>query len=134
VEIKNLAKARAIDLDTRHNGPAIAAFHFAGGTRPIRFGSKNSWSIHHLYSGKFPHFKSGATLHAAKQGDHFTQSAGLVAVHPLADAVSDEFPFVAWWLRAQAFIRFGYDPDRVFGSAHDEFGFAQGHQTQAIYP
>lgn len=133
-EIKALAKSRGIDLDTRHNGPAIAAFYFAGGTRPIRFGSKNAWSIHHLYSGKFPHFNAGTTLHASKEGDHFTQSAGLVAVHPLADALGDEFPFVAWWLRAQAFIRFGYDPDHVFSSAHDALGFAPGYQPQTIYP
>ena len=29
----------------------------------------------------------------------------------MADALCDEFPLMAWYLRAQAYIRFGYDPD-----------------------
>ena len=64
-----------------------------------------------------------ATLHAAKAGDHFTQSAGLVAVHPIADALCDEFPFFAWRLRVESFNRHGYDPDRVFGERCDPLGF-----------
>lgn len=124
--IQKMAKqsAKPFAPDTRSNGPAIASFLIAGGERPARFGSANSWSIHHLYSGKFPHFGRQETLHAVRSGAHFTQSAGLVAVHPIADAMADEFPVFAWLLRAHAFRRFGYDPDGVFSLEPDEFGFA----------
>jgi hypothetical protein len=122
--IKVLAKTAKVRLDTRQNGPAIAAFLIAGGTRPDRFGSSNAWSIHHLYSGKFPYLGRTTTTHAAKHALHFTQSAGLVAAHPVADALVDEFPFFAWLLRGHAFLRHGYDPYSVFSASHDEFGFA----------
>jgi hypothetical protein len=124
--IKAMAKACGLQLDTRANGPAIAAFVIGGGTRPSRFGSSNAWSIHHLYSGKFPYLGRSTTTHAAKEPNHFTQSAGLIAAHPLADALADEFPFFAWYLRAQAYLRFGYDPDGVFANTRDDLGFAKG--------
>ena len=121
-----------MNLDTRPNGPAIAAFEIAGGIRPLRFGSTNRWSIHHMYSAKFPYIDRFDSLHATKDGVHFTQTAGLVAMHPIADAMSDEYPFFSWYLRALAFERFGYDPDRVFSSAIDEFGFAAPHTCEMI--
>jgi hypothetical protein len=130
--IREMAKARGVVLDTRPNGPAIAAFILAGGIRPERFGSSNAWSVHHLYSGKFPYIGRKTTTHAAKESSHFTQSAGLVAAHPIADALVDEFPFFAWLLRAQAYLRFGYDPDGVFSSARDEYGFAGGRQCRVV--
>jgi hypothetical protein len=132
VHIRDLARARQVRLDTRPNGPAIAAFLFAGGDRPKRFGSANAWSIHHLYSGKFPYLGQEETTHAAKNCDHFTQSAGLVAVHPVADSLSDEFPFFAWLLRARSFVRFGYDPDRVFSRKINAYGFATGYRCRVI--
>ncbi len=121
--IKQMAKAKGVYLDSRPNGPAIAAFELGGGTRPDRHGSTNKWSIHHLYSGKFPYFGRSTTLHAAKEGMHFTQSAGLVAMHPIADALADESPAFTWLLRYRAYERFGYDPDQVFCAAFDEWGF-----------
>ncbi len=79
-------KARTnVQLDTRPNGPAIAAFIFAGGERPQRTSSTNAWSIHHIYNGKFPYVGRHTTLHAIKDGSHFSNSAGLVAVHPILD-------------------------------------------------
>jgi len=87
---------------------------FAGGVRPERFGSTNATTMHHVYSGKFPYIGKVKTLHAVKFHKHFTQSAGVVASHPVADALGDEYPFFAWLLRYEAFKRFGYDPDRVF--------------------
>lgn len=133
-EIKRAAKAVKAPLDTRSNGPAIVSFLIAGGERPKRFGSHNSWSIHHIYSGKFPYIGKPSTLHAAKSGQHFTQSAGVVAVHPIADGMCDEYPFFAWLLRAEAFRRFGYDPDGVFSDMSlDQFGFISGRQTETIY-
>jgi hypothetical protein len=130
--IREIANERGVVLDTRPNGPAIAAFVLAGGARPERFGSSNKWSVHHLYSGKFPYVGRKITTHAAKEGGHFTQSAGLVAAHPVADALVDEFPFFAWLLRARAFLHFGYDPDGVFSSARDEYGFTTGRQCRVI--
>ena len=132
--IKDAARRLAINLDTRPNGPAITSFLFSGGERPKRFGSNNAWSIHHLYSGKFPHVGKVDSLHGQKDGNHFTQSAGLVAVHPLADALCDEFPAFSWLLRARAFQKFGYDPDSVFCNARiDEFGFAEGWPIKILY-
>lgn len=93
--IRELSRKLEINLDTRPNGPAIAAFLVAGGNRPERFGSSNSWSIHHVYSGKFPYIDKTHTTHASKDCRHFTQSAGLIATHPIADAMCDEFPFFA---------------------------------------
>jgi hypothetical protein len=131
--IKQAAKLIKAPLDTRSNGPAILAFLVSGGVRPTRFGSHNLWSVHHIYSGKFPYMGKRSTLHAIKHGLHFTQSAGVVAVHPIADGMCDEYPFFAWLLRAEAFRRFGYDPDGVFTDLPtDQFGFASGHQTEII--
>jgi len=130
--LKRLSKQQSVYLDGRPNGPAIAAFLFAGGTRPSRHGSSNAWSVHHLYSGKFPFVGRAETTHAAKSGIHFTQSAGLVAVHPIADALVDEFPPFTWLLRAHAFRRFRYDPDGVFGS-RDELGFASGARCEVLH-
>ena len=123
--IRSLAVAAKIGrLDTRSNGPAISTFLIAGGERPKRFGSHNSWSVHHLYSGKFSYVGRQKRLHAVKDGKHFTQSAGLVAIHPIADQMCDEFPAFSWLLRALAYKRFGYDPDTVFSSKpHDKYGF-----------
>ncbi|HEY3128999.1 MAG TPA: hypothetical protein VGL91_06045 [Acidobacteriota bacterium] len=127
-------KERKICCDTRANGPAIAAYLWAGGERPERFGSFNKWSVHHVYSGKFPYPCEEKTLHAPKDGNHFTQSAGLVAVHPVADAMADEFPFFSWLLRAKAFVKFGYDPDAVLTDCgHDQYGFAVGFSTEVVH-
>lgn len=130
--IGKMAKVRGVTLDSRPNGPAIASFLLAGGERPARFGSVNSWPIHHLYSGKFPYYGRQSTTHAAKLGNHFTQSAGLIAAHPVADALVDEFPFFAWLLRANSFARFGYDPDKVFSENVDEYGFSRKHRSRII--
>jgi hypothetical protein len=132
--IKEAAKDHQIPLDTRPNGPAITSFLFAGGQRPVRFGSMNAWSIHHLYSGKFPFIGKSSSLHSQKNRNHFTQSAGLIAAHPLADALSDEIPAFAWLLRAHSFQKFGYDPDGVFATDKvDEFGFEQGRVTEVFF-
>lgn len=97
----------------RANGPALSSYLFAGGERPLRT-DDSGWSVHHLYSGKFPHPGKTETLHAVKNGSHFTMSAGLVAVHPIADAMADEYACFSWYLRAKAFQLFDYDPDQVF--------------------
>jgi hypothetical protein len=131
--IRALANAKKITLDTRPNGPATAAFMFAGGTRPERFGSTNAWTTHHVYSGKFPYIGRTEATHAVKLAKHFTQSAGVIATHPVADALCDEYPFFAWLLRYESFKRFDYDPDGVFSPRQDALGFADGHHSEVTF-
>jgi len=111
-------RERGIDKpDCRSNGPAIMAFLCAGGSRPQRRDLNWGWTIHHIYDGRFPAPRCGSSLHATRKGDHFTNSAGLVAVHPIADGLAGECAYFAWLLRFESFLRFGYDPDGVFSGA-----------------
>jgi len=72
-----LAKAKDIQLDTRPNGPARAAFLFAGGVRPERFGSTNASTMHHVYSGKFPYIaRTTTTCRQALQSLHTERRRG----------------------------------------------------------
>jgi hypothetical protein len=121
-ELKAVLSAHRFQ-DRRSNGPAIMAYKVAGGERPLRSNGRG-WNIHHLYDGKFLY--PGSTkpcLQAVKEARHFTQSAGLVAVHPLAEGLADEFAIFAWMLRAESFNRFGYDPDGAFSRSSNEYGF-----------
>jgi len=111
---KKQLKDGGIKPDARSNGPAICAYLLASGERPFRHGERRGWSIHHIYDGKFPAFENGTTIHAVKDGNYFTESAGLVAIHPIADALADEVPYFAWLLRHTAFKKFSFDPDNVF--------------------
>lgn len=122
--IKDKAKDKEIKLgDRRSNGPAIVSFEFAGGERRPRYGSKNKWNIHHIYSGKFPYTGREKTTHAKVDGIHFTQSAGLIAVHPILDSICDEIPAFSWYMRFLSWEKFGYDPDKVFSNDIDYYGF-----------
>ena len=58
-----------------------------------RFGSHNSWSVHRIYSGNFLISVESTHFMRLEEGLHFTQSAGLIAVHPIADGICDEYPF-----------------------------------------
>jgi hypothetical protein len=90
--------------------------------------------VHHLYSGKFSYLGKDHSLQAVKDGNHFTQSAGLIAVHPIADQMCDEFPMFTWYLRAMSFKKFGYDPDGVFGQKKpNRFGFGNGVKPKVWY-
>jgi hypothetical protein len=117
-DVKAALKRARIVPDSRSNGPAICAFLLGGGERPIRE-TGTGWNIHHIYDGKFPFPGTFRTIHAVKHPEYFTHSAGLVALHPIADALADEFRDFAWWLRRQAFDRFAFDPDHVF-TTHQE--------------
>ena len=121
-EIKKEAKSKGIQIDSRSNGPAIMSFLLAGGKRPIR-SNNQGWHIDHIYDGKFPLTMDRETLHAVKDGKHFTQSAGLVAIHPVAEALKDEHFYFAWLLRHESFLRFNYDPDMVFRKKIGEHDF-----------
>jgi len=52
-------------------------------------------------------------------------SAGLVAIHPVAEALKDEYFYFAWLLRHEAFLRFKYDPDAVLSEETGEYGFKE---------
>jgi len=107
-------KSKKIRPDPRTNGPAVMSYLSAGGERPARREGGQDWAIHHIYDGKFP-FEQGLTsLKAVEHGEHFTHSAGLVAVHPIAEALADEYFYFAWLLRRESYLRFNYDPDKVF--------------------
>jgi hypothetical protein len=108
--------------DRRSNGPAIEAYLLAGGKRPSKSDGKG-WDIHHLYNGQFPANGSGKTLYAVQEGKHFTQAAGLVAIHPIAHACAHEYFWFSWQLRREAHERFRYDPDCVFSARIDNMGF-----------
>ena len=114
---KERLKQSGVTLDSRSNGPAVCAFKLAGGERPQRNGGRRQWSVHHIYDGKFPAPGRKETTHAVKDPRYFTHSAGLVAVHPIADALADEVPYFAWLLRTEAYKRFKFDPDHVFKHA-----------------
>lgn len=72
------------------------------------------------------------SLRARDDGRHFTQSAGLVAIHPVADALADEIAIFAWRLRAESFVRFGYDPEGAFTGKHDEYDFS-GRKCEKVW-
>lgn len=115
---KALLKRAGLEADARNNGPAILAFRPAGGERPVRRDfPRHHWSIHHIYDGRFPAAEGDTVLHATRVGNHFTQSAGLVALHPLADGLVGDCKYFAWLLRHEAFLRFDYDPDGILKKA-----------------
>jgi len=122
--IKEEARSRGVQVDSRSNGPAVMSFLLAGGKRPRRSNGQG-WHVDHIYDGKFPWATRNRSLHAVKDGRHFTQAAGLVAIHPIAEALKDEYPHFAWLLRREAHLRFGYDPDAVFSGKVGEYGFGK---------
>jgi hypothetical protein len=133
-DLKEALDKRGVVRDVRSNGPAITSFLFAGGERPARNQPSRGWNIHHLYDGKITYCGRQTSLHSVKEGNHFTQSAGLVAVHPVADALCDDVPAFSWYLRGLSLQMFGYDPDGVFpGGRIDDYGFLQSHKTTVVY-
>jgi hypothetical protein len=102
-----------LEPDGRNNGPAILSFRMAGGDRPCSCGE--GWPIHHIYDGQaFIPGDQQTILHAVQDGDHFTHSGGLVALHPAAHFIAHESELLGWLLRWEAYRRFEYDPDNIF--------------------
>lgn len=117
--------------NTLVNGPAIAAFTYAKGYRPFR-SNGNGWDIYHIYNGKHPYVDRMSSLHGVKDGNHFTQAAGLIAAHPVAKALADEDAGFAWFLRAKAFSLFHYDPDHVFSDEVGDLGFTGVQSVEIV--
>jgi hypothetical protein len=114
----NEIKAAGLPFRNKNNDPAIYAYLLAGGDRPMRpFPDKWGWAIHHIYDGRHPapaSITDRAVPRAVSDGNLFTHSGGLVAIHPLADYVATNEPLLAWLLRWEAFRRFGFDPMGIF--------------------
>jgi hypothetical protein len=66
--------------------------------------------------GKCPRFRSSRSGLPSRTACRFVAGhTGGFVVHPVAEALADEFAAFAWLLRCEAFTRFGFDPDGVFG-------------------
>ncbi len=113
-DLERQLRETGITPDGRSNGPKIMAYRLGGGERPSRVAPGREWSVHHIYDNKFPAPGRLRTTHAVNVPRYFTEAAGLVAIHPIGDALADEVPYFAWLLRREAFDRFGFDPDDVF--------------------
>ncbi len=117
---------------TYPNHPAFVAFRFAGGVLP-QTTQNEPWVLRHLYDGLHP-IENLPTLNClsvrpqdfVRSGDHYTQTAGMVAVHPIVNHLWRVCPAMVHTLRARAFAKFRYDPDKVLaaqGQQYDDFGF-----------
>jgi hypothetical protein len=103
-----------------HNGPPNSAFKLAGGRKP------KGWHLDHIYDGL--HFWS------ARNGLHFTQTAGLVAMTPQIHNRRHSDAQISWVLRGVAFRKFGYDPAKIFSTGlHDELGFVAGRSCEVFW-
>ena len=110
---ERLRRAGLLQPDERNNGPAIMAFLSSGGRRPIC--GNEGWPIHHIYDGREPVPEHPiAVPDAVRDGSYFTHSAGLVAAHPVAHHLAHHSALLKWLLRREAFLRFGFDPMKVF--------------------
>jgi hypothetical protein len=104
-----------------HNGPPNSAFALGHGAKP------SGWELDHIYDEE--------PLWSARDGVHFTQSAGLVAMPKHAHRRRHADPLITWFVRGVAFVRFGYDPLRVFSTgSHDCFGFIAGRSCEIFWP
>jgi hypothetical protein len=99
-ELRTRLERLGIEADDRTNGPAIASFLASGGRRPSW--GYEGWPIHHIFGG-------------VDDGNRFTHSAGLVAAHPVAHYLVHRSKMLDWIVRREAFLRFGFDPNGVFG-------------------
>jgi hypothetical protein len=96
-----------IPIDSKSNGPAVMSYLLSGGE--MRFTSHDKlWEIHHIYNRDFSF--NGEILDAVHCGNHFTDSAGLVAAHPVAHKAAHTFAYIARRLWQEANERYEYNP------------------------
>ena len=103
---------------------AAAAFKYTGGNVPQAEAGADAWRLLHLYAGA-PAFDNGVEFDAMPNPKHYTQSAGLVAVHPVVHLLMAQHPCIVHTLRARAFTKFNYDPANYFPheAPPDDCGF-----------
>lgn len=68
---------------------------------------------------------------SGRDARHFTQSGGLIAIHPIVDALAGEFAVFASRLRTESFVQFGHDPKTAFSTA-DDSGFAGSERAPVL--
>jgi hypothetical protein len=109
-------------LDYRmQNGPPNSAFNLGGGKKP------SGWELDHIYDEE--------PMWSVRDGLHFTQSAGLVAMPRHAHRRRHSDSMLSWLVRGFSFLKFGYDPLTVFSAeAHDQFGFVAGRRCEVFWP
>jgi len=113
-------RSGALDYRMR-NGPPNSAFRLGQATKP------QGWELDHIYNEE--------PLWSARNGLHFTQSAGLVAMPRHAHLRRHSDAMLTWLVRGVAFVKFGYDPLEVFSpTAHDSFGFSAGRHCEVFWP
>jgi hypothetical protein len=86
--------------------PEEVGFILAGGSLQTSE-DEGDWRLRHLYDGKHPFEGRDHTLNAYDSGDHFTESAGLVAVRSTSDEDLGYYGCVIKTLRWCAFENFG---------------------------
>lgn len=104
---------------------AVAAFKRCGGNVPQPVPGAERWPPPvHLYAGA-PALPNGSVFEATRHQNHYTQSAGLVAVHTVVHHLMPQYPCIVNTLRARAFKEFKYDPAKYFSPQawHDACGF-----------
>jgi hypothetical protein len=112
-ELIERLKEKNLKPDGRNNSPAILSFLMSGGERPVS--GDEGWPIHHIYDGQaFIPNTQRRILHAVQDGEHFTHSGGLVALHPAAHFLAHRSELLGWLLRWEALRRFRYDPNNMF--------------------
>ena len=102
----------------------FAAFSYTRGHVPQVSVADDGWRVMHLYAGA-PAFDNGVAFDAMADPKHYTQSACLVAVHPVVQHLMAQYPCIVYALRARSFTQFQYDPANYFApqAQHDDCGF-----------
>ncbi len=105
---------------------AAAGFRYGGGVVPQAPPEADGWKTRHLYAGA-PALAAGVAFDATRDPNHYTQSAGIVAVHPVVDHLMALHPCMVFTLRWRAFDAFRYDPANYFApqAGHDACGFVE---------
>jgi hypothetical protein len=115
---------------------AAAAFKYAGGNVPQPTPGVDNWKLLHLYPS-LDRIVLGDLESIFLAATHFTQSANMVAVHPLVHQLMADHPCILSVLQARMFTAFGienrYDPERKFapGENHDLTGFVLKREPAA---
>jgi hypothetical protein len=108
--------------------PERFAFKFAGGWL------QQDWFFKHLYDGSIALGSAKKRLNALKRGKHFTQTAGMAAIHPIVQELYEAYPCLRRTLQARSFASFGYDPEHFFSQCeHTAFGFVVPEEHPSVW-
>ena len=103
---------------------AVSAFKRMGGCVPQAV-PPEGWQVLLLYEALTRWGAAGNRDEAAQAARHFTQSANLVAVHPVVQHLMAQYPCIVKTMQQRVFETFMYDPRTWFspGEGHDICGF-----------